>query len=338
MTTLLTAPMPSVALTRVDDATRRDLLKGAGLLTVAGLVAACGGPETAGTDSTAGRRSRTFVDDTGEVEIPVRPERVVTLDPQSTEVALAVDAPVVGSTIRDPADPYSSALEGLTDGITSLGAEAEPDFEALVALRPDVIVTQPWAVEGFLDRLRPIAPMVQLDYWTDDSFIEIKWEEHLRRVADALGRADAAEQRLAELDAAVDAFRADFPGDPGGTELSLMKTRADTFIMFTPASFQGQIVERLGFARPVSQRTTETDRVELSYERLGEADGDLLLLAVEAGDADQVTQLRANPLWQQLGAVGRGDVREVDGQLWLLGGSVLAGHALIDELRTVLGL
>lgn len=76
--------------------------------------------------------------------------------------------------------------------------------------------------------------MVVLGYWIDDDFFKTKWEEHLRRVADAVGRPDGADRLVTELDAAVEAFRDDFPGDPADVELSIMKARMDTFILFTP--------------------------------------------------------------------------------------------------------
>lgn len=64
----------------------------------------------------------------------------------------------------------------------------------------------------------------------------------------------------------------------------------------------------------------------------------MILVAVEASDEQLVEQMRANALWGQLDAVRSDQVHTVDGQLWLLGGSALAGQALIAELRAVFDL
>lgn len=110
--------------------------------------------------------------------------------------------------------------------------------EQIALLQPDLIVAQAFAVEEIADQLRRIARLVILDYYADDTYIETKWEEHLRRVADAVSRPESADRTLAELDAAVEAFREDFPGEPADIELSIMKTRADTRSSCSPLSFQ----------------------------------------------------------------------------------------------------
>jgi iron complex transport system substrate-binding protein len=89
-------------------------------------------------------------------------------------------------------------------------------------------------------------------------------------------------------------------------------------------------------SRPAGQTSTESDRVYYSLERLDAADGDVILLSAETVDAEEAAALQESPLWRQLSAVRAGEVHTVDGELWLTGGGVLAGQAIVDDLTEVL--
>lgn len=308
-------------------------------LTAAGMpLIACGAEgESAGPDDGGGVTLRAFEDATGTVEIPEDPRRVVALDAQSLEAALAVDAAVVGSVTRNDDQPFSAALEGRTDGIEPLNtAGGELDLERIAAVRPDLVVTQAFALEGIEDEVRAIAPVAVVDYWTDDSYTTVQWEEHFRGIADAVGRVSRVDEALADLDEAVADFAERYPGDPGQVEVSVVRVNPDEWFAQSPVSFQGLMIERLGLSRPAGQTSTESDRVYYSLERLDAADGDVILLSAETVDAEEAAALQESPLWRQLSAVRAGEVHTVDGELWLTGGGVLAGQAIVDDLTEVL--
>lgn len=319
------------SLPEVEDATRREFLVGtAGLLLLAPF--GCGGGEE--QDEASGE-TRRFEDDTGAVvEIPVRPERVVTLDDRTLEAALAVGAPVVGAVGRYRGQPVPPAFEGLAEGVEIFGVQ--PNLEAIARLKPDLILAQGFTVEEIGEDLRRISPLVVLEYWKDETYTTIKWREHFRRVADAVGRPERAERELARLDRAVEDFKDDFPGDPAGVELSIVQLQPDQWLYFTEISFCGEMAKLLGFSRPEPQRKTDTDRVYLSYERLPLADGDAIVLTadtLERGVSERVEEVTASPLWRNLDAVKAGDVHRVDGFLWLTAGSVPGGLAIVEDLR-----
>lgn len=316
----------------VEDATRKEFLLGAAglvLLTPYG----CGQRAGDGDGEAGGTRS--FEDDAGNVvEIPARPERVVALDDRTVEAALAVGAPVVGAVGRYEKQLVPPAFEELARGVEVVGET--PNLEAIARLEPDLILAQGYTVEEIEGELGQVAPVVVLEYWKDDSYTTTKWEEHLRRVADAAGRERRAEEELRRLDLAVDSFREDFEGDPAEVELSVLQLQPEQWLYFTEVAFCGEIVDRLGFSRPKSQRDTDTDRVYLSYERLSLADGDAIVLTAETleeGVSESVEEVTASPLWRSLGAVEAGEVHRADGFLWLTGGSVPAGLAIIADLR-----
>jgi iron complex transport system substrate-binding protein len=313
--------------------TRREFLVGAGGLL---LLAPFGcGPDGGNEQAREDASTRRFEDDTGNaVEIPVEPKRVVTLDDRTLEAALAVGAPVIGAVGRYLEQPVPPAFENLAADVEVVGVQ--PNLEAVARLEPDLILGQGYAVEEAEEELRRIAPVVALEYWEDDSYTATRWEEHFRRVGDALGRKERAAEELARLERAVEEFRADFPGDPADVALSVVQMQPEQWLYFTSISFCGEMVEVLGFSRPESQRVTDTDRVYLSYEELPLADGDAIILTAETleeGVSEKVDDVTSSPLWRSLDAVKAGDVHRVDGFLWLTAGSVPGGLAIIEDLR-----
>jgi iron complex transport system substrate-binding protein len=320
--------------------TRRRFLITAGgalLLTAAGCAGGDGAATDAATAVTAEPATRRFEDDTGAtVNIPRDPQRIVTLDDRTLEAALGVGAAVVGAVGRYPTQMVPAAYDDLAQSVTFIGVE--PNLETITRLQPDLIIAQGYAVEEIADQLRAIAPLVVLEHWTDDSYTTTQWETHFRRVADAANRSDRAQQELDRLAEEITAFQADFPGDIGATELSLVQIQPEQWLFFTEVSFAGELVKRLGFARPAAQRQTDTDRVYLSYEELPLADADVVVLTrdtLEEGVAQQVEAVTTGPLWQQLQAVQAGQVHTVDGFLWLTAGSVPSALGIIADLRNI---
>jgi len=315
---------------------RRALLAG-GLAALSAGIARGGGAQEGATP--AATATRAFVDDTGAaVTVPVRPRRVVALDDRTIEAALGVGAPLVGLVGRYPEQPVPPAFADLAKDAEFVGIE--PNLEAIARLDPDLILGQGFSVEPIGAELRRIAPTVTLEYWADETYTTTQWEEHFRRVADVLDRPERAVAELTRFDEAVAAFRSAFPGDPAAVELSLVHLQPEQWFAFTPLSFPGEIVGRLGFARPEAQRRDDTDRIYLSYEELPLADGDAIVQAVDAfaeGATEAAAELAAGPVWRSLAAVKAGRVYAVDGFLWLTGGSVLTGRAIIDDLKEAFG-
>ncbi|WNV77647.1 ABC transporter substrate-binding protein [Geodermatophilus sp. DSM 44513] len=170
MPTLLAPPASTPP---ADDATRRDLLKGAGLLTVAGFLAACGGGDVGGP---TGRRTRTVEHTAGTTEVPVDPQRVVALDGTLEFGLIALDlAPVAVDAKHDAwregvADLLPADLD-LT-AVPRFGAGYEPDLEAVAGAAPEVVVGTDVNHTESYDRLSQIAPTELLHRgaltWTAD--------------------------------------------------------------------------------------------------------------------------------------------------------------------------
>src|SRR5207249_59890 len=110
------------------------------------LVLACGpGPRPTSSTST-----RTLTDDLGRtVRIPARPERVISLAPNLTEIifALGADDRLVADTSYCDYPPEAA-------GKPHVGGTQQPDLERIVALKPDlVLVSTASQLQEAVDRL-----------------------------------------------------------------------------------------------------------------------------------------------------------------------------------------
>jgi iron complex transport system substrate-binding protein len=125
--------------------------------------------------------TRTYKHLKGETEIPVQPQRVVSLFHLGELMAVGVRP--VGATPHILANP----LIGDTSDITNIGNP--PDLEKILLLEPDLIVTtEPFAevVEGGYEALSQIAPTIVVEQYNDpikdvEMFGDIHGMRRLRR-------------------------------------------------------------------------------------------------------------------------------------------------------------
>ena len=114
----------------------------------------------------AAQEMRTVTDDIGRtVEVPVDPQRIVHLDDNTLGSPIAdFGVPFVGSFVRTAkdgtlwmrgADVYGLTLEGSNIAPVTIGYN--PDYEAIAALEPDLIIMADWNMD-FLEKLEAIAP------------------------------------------------------------------------------------------------------------------------------------------------------------------------------------
>lgn len=136
----ITLDPPAAPLAPIDDVTRREFMIG-GLSTAVLVAAGCGDDDNG--DDESDETVRSFTDDRGvAVRVPARAERIVALDPQSLEAALAVGATVVGSYGRSESEPFSDAVSDQAEGIevvagrTRHGRRSPPDPRRLIVLNP----------------------------------------------------------------------------------------------------------------------------------------------------------------------------------------------------------
>ena len=306
------------------------------LLALAALmsVMSCVADESAGSDN---RATRTVEHVAGTSEIPVAPQRVVTLWGSTLSSTVALGVQPIGYAFDGEPAPGVDVPEGYDlDALDHLGDAQELDLEHIAVAKPDLILTTEAHLD-YYDQLRDIAPTVVLEWQGTTA-----WKQHLHDVAAVLQREAKAEKVVADYQAHVDEVAASI-GNPRATEVSIVRFHADELRLEVRNSFAGQVVADVGLARPTVQDVEEegSGYLPMSLEHLPDADGDALFaftIADTAGEQqdDLLERARENPLWQQLGVARDDRIHQVDYLTWI-SSNYLGAHAVLDDLEAALG-
>lgn len=289
--------------------------------------------------------SRTVETANGPVEIPAEPENVAVLwrptlaaaTQLGHDVAATMGTPGESGQGLEPFLPPEADGDDLTV-VTNSPSEEDINIEELANADPDLIIgvqTQIGAQAGMSDDLEQIAPTVLLEWEGTGS-----WRGHLEEVAEVLDQHARAEEAVAEYEDAVERARdelAEAGTDPAETELSLVRLQDESEIRLeTSASFPGQVVDDLGFARPDDQVDPEgeTDFVPRSYENLDSADGDAVFVLTGSGHPE-APEAFSEGVWANLAAVQEEQVFHGDHDVWGAG-SYYAAHHIVEEVTAAL--
>lgn len=329
----------------------RVALTAAILFTIA-LVAGCSaGPQGAQEGPGAGE-TRAVTDARGRVvEIPAAPETVVTLSEPTTDAALAVGVVPIGATAaRGQTASVAGYLPAEAVGIPVVGQLTAPNLEQLVALAPDLILTDGTSINDdvLIDKLQAIAPTL----WVGEAG-NTDWRSGLRTVGDALGRADAAEAFIASFDTAAERVRAGLGGNEGA-QVSIVRWGMSTGAFLPQSTFPARVLSDLGLSRPPAQDVEGNGHSEqVSAENIAVLDGEWMFFCTlggaagpqTSGDGGGDTGVAASRAALDLAverAVGftdldvyrTGRIIPVDGSAWGSAGGPLAAWQVLTDVET----
>ena len=304
-------------------------IAGALAVAIALILTACGGTAEPGktTPSDDAAFPRTVEHAMGQTEIPQQPERVVVLDTGELDTALSLGVTPVGAVTTAVSDGFLSYLAEDAADVEVVGTIAEPNLEAIAALRPDLILSNRTRHEDLYDELSQIAPTVFAER------VGAVWKENFLLDAEALGLEDDAAQLLEKYEtAAAEVGRS--IGDPGGTTISALRFVDGTIRVYSPQSFIGTVLADIGLDQlelPVADVPTFT---ELSAEELTRADAEIVLYssfgpAEDSGEEAAV----AGPLWSRLGAVQADRAFAVEDDVFFTGIGLTAATLMLEDLK-----
>ncbi|MGY1602507.1 ABC transporter substrate-binding protein [Geodermatophilus sp. SYSU D00815] len=311
------------------------LLRPVALALLAALVlAGCGADDAAepadGSPAAADAAFPRTVDHAmGSTEIPARPERVVVLDTGELDSVTALGVTPVGAVTTDVATGFLSYLAEDAEGVEQVGTIAEPNLEAIAALRPDLILSNKVRHEDLYDQLSAIAPTVFAER------VGAAWKENFLLAGEALGLEDQARAALEEYAADAAALGEEL-GEPAPT-VSALRFVEGTIRVYTGESFLGTVLTDVGLPLVELPAEEVPTFAELSPEELTSADADVVLYS-SYGDAERSGEesVVAGPLWPRLGAVAAGDAHQVEDDVFYTGIGLTAAGLVLDDLRRLL--
>lgn len=188
-------------------------------------------------------------EETEEVEIPEKPERIVSTSVTLTGSLLSIDAPVVASGAATPGPTsddkgFFSQWADIADerGVEEVG-QLEPNFEQILNEDPDLIVVSAYGADAAVDlveRLSDVAPTVVLDY-SDKDWTEVTTQlgEITGHEAEAEGAIEEFRDRATEVSENIE--------EPEQPVQFILPANDGSVNFMTENSAQGRILTELGW-------------------------------------------------------------------------------------------
>ncbi|MFI9588757.1 ABC transporter substrate-binding protein [Nonomuraea sp. NPDC052265] len=289
-------------------------------------LAACGtstGTEDAGP-------TRTVEHAMGESEVPMTPKRVVVLDTDKLDTMVSLGMAPVGAAQAGENQTWPEYLGSALSATKPVGTLQQPNIEAIMALKPDLILGSKFRQAAFYDKLSKIAPTV----FTEK--VGVTWKENFLLDAEALGKKEQASGLLSSYEQRAKEVGAKF----SELSVSIVRFMPTEIRVYGPESFSGIVVGDAGVQRPEAQRLADQDDKrfgKLSQENIAKADGDAIFYSAygEAAAKSQAT-VTGGPLWKNLAAVKAGHAHDVDDEIWMTGIGVTAAGKILDDLEKYL--
>ncbi|MEH3079023.1 MAG: iron-siderophore ABC transporter substrate-binding protein [Quadrisphaera sp.] len=341
---------------------RRDLLALVPATAIAAALAACSSGSTAseGASSAApsgsagsagGAFPATVQTKFGDVTIASAPQRVVALGWGDAETALALGVQPVGAS-----DWLGFGGEGVGPWAKGLYTQApviietlEPSYEAIAALKPDLILdTKSSGDQARHERLSQIATTVGVPTG-GDSYLTTTGQQ-VELISTALGKQAEGQQLLEELRAAFEQAAADHPQWKGRTATVATKTSNGWGAYVAAPGGEGtdplggrvEFMEALGFQQNPKIAALPANSsgfsVDVSTEQLDLLDADVV---VAFPIFIPTTDITGDPAWNALPAVTAKHALVIDGDTssaFSLGTTLATQYALeqlVPQLETV---
>jgi iron complex transport system substrate-binding protein len=224
----------------------------------------------------------------GETTLEARPERIVSMNVQWTDVLVSLGVTPAGY-VLDQTSGESEIYpwqEGVLDGATEITMTSGPPLEQIAALEPDLIlVTYIAADQGIYDALSEVAPTIpQL---SPGAAVD-PWQDMTAAAGRFLGESERAEEVVAEVESGITDTAERLPQLAGKTFVMVNYLPGDSLtVVADPEDGSSVFFQQLGMEllpSIVEEAGGAEGRIELSLERVGMLDADLLAVLANDGD------------------------------------------------------
>lgn len=263
----------------------------------------------------------------GTVELVAPAKRLVVLEYSFVDALAALNTKPIGGAIAPQGGdrgvpPY---LQTFSKGVTFTGSRGQPSLEAILALKPDLILADLTRHKNIYENLQKIAPTIVWNSLNGD------YSEILRQqleIGKIVGKEALARQILSNQAILLERTRA----LTKRSTLPLLPAVAwaQGFTIQTSGVFTGEIFEKLGRNNLGKPQGTQV-RYELSLEALVTVNPPVLVVFKAPDEKIQLEEWVKNPLWANINAVKNNRVYVFDRDLWSRGRGVLAVRQMFKQ-------
>ena len=292
-------------------------------------------PSPSPSSSSEEAQTRTVKHYYGETEIPLHPQRVAVFGLE--DIALSLGAPIV----------YAYGFDGyyLYDRLKELNvplsgsADLNPNFEAILAAKPDLIVLQGYFTDqqGY-DKLSKIAPTI--------AFTPGDWKASIVEIGQALGLEDKAQTTIAAYDDKLKQAKEAIAAAAGSANTVVFLRPSDKDLQVFFPSFAPLIYNELGLQPDASiaefqKESGEDWGINTSLEKLPSITADYVF-AIYGGsissseeyakETSAATEVEKLQVWKAMPAVKNDHVFKVSARTWMSSGPIADG-SVVDDVR-----
>jgi len=274
------------------------------------MLAACGNTQSEGKPESKAKEqgAQAASEKTQEIEhlgktytVPARAERIIIVGAiEAMEDAKILDVKPVGASTTGGKFPEAFAKDVLKDA-TPIGEKTEPNVEAILKLKPDVILMSTKFPEETKQKIEKLAPVVPISHISED------WKDNLMVLAKLTGKEDVAKEKLQAYEHHLTTAKEELGANVKDKKiLTLRIRRGDLFIYPEDVFMNAALYHDLGF--PALEVTKAAKAQEqLPLEKISDIDPDYMFVQYETSSnqdkANALQDLEKNPVWKSLKAV-----------------------------------
>ncbi|OAS19300.1 iron-siderophore ABC transporter substrate-binding protein [Paenibacillus oryzisoli] len=281
--------------------------------------------------------TRTITHLKGTTVIPAKINKIVVLSAAYIDHLLTIGEKPAGvnNEVRYGGD-YLPYLAKQLQGVTLVGSADKPNLEAILEIKPDVILVESRTAATMYDQLQKIAPTIVmgnewLDFESDVNF----WKKDILMIAEMYDKVDLAKAKIAELEQKVAKAREQIKALPK-KNMAYLRVREKNLQLYAQNGHPTQVLlyNDLGFTP--TALTPKDQRVDLSMEKIPDINADYVLLETDPNANDFLKNLKDSPLWKNTPAVMTNKIYETD-SFWLFKGwGVIGRGEIIDEILRII--
>ncbi|MFC6277401.1 Fe(3+) dicitrate ABC transporter substrate-binding protein [Psittacicella hinzii] len=237
-------------------------------------------------------------------------KRVVVLEFSFADALANVDVKAVGIADDGDAKRLIPIVAQKQAGYQSVGMRAQPNLEVIAALKPDLIIADVNRHSSIYAQLQSIAPTILLNslYETYDEDLA-----NAKTIAALVGKSEAFAKRFATYQQQMQELAK--KANAKGKLAAFCTSRENQFEVYTANTYQGGILQALGFKLLPTPANSSNGRINSSLEQVLTTKVETLFIANYVENSIS-RQWESNPLWQAIPAVKNNAVYAVDTNLW----------------------
>jgi len=272
----------------------------------------------------------------GDVQVPAKPKRIVSLVTFATDSLLALGiTPVAVETEFKRGSPPAYLAQRLF-GVATVGFGTQIDIEAVLAAKPDLILCGLPGHARIYNSLSRIAPTVFLDP-------ERAEERHgkILEVAEIVGMAEAGKERVRTHFLRLADARGAIQSATTGQTVAALRVRVMDVLLFSQSERIGPFLfgpKGLGLSPAPQVPTKPKGRWAdpLDYESLGSLNADHIFVILDRNGAETLAALNRLPTWRSIPAVKKGNVHVFEFATWFLGEGILSEEQKLMDVQHAL--